>query len=126
MRELTDHHDGHGLNDRIQITCDEKDPDAGNASHNYEFFTGMEDELFEPVAAVQFQHGPRNEEGSSPGVTEAAILVMLIDRAKSFQAGPYPCDENDRLVWHLQGALDAVKARVENRAKRGVLGHNEK
>jgi len=121
MRELTDHHDGHGLNDFITIEADEKDPEAGNASHEYTFQMGGDE-----VGRIQFQHGPPLGENSIHGVTEAAVLVVLIDRIESFQAGPYPCEENDRMLILLKGALEATQERVENRAKRGVLGTNTK
>jgi hypothetical protein len=134
MRELKRHHDGYGLNDLIDIEADDKDPDAGNASHSYVFSMPSEEfpENIRPktarhaVASVRFQHGPRNAEGSLPGVTEAAILAMLIDRITSFQNGPYPCTENARMLEHLEGALKATKERATNRANRGVLGTNTK
>lgn len=117
MRTITGHHDGHGLNEAILIEADAPDWDAGGASHRYECTIAGAD-----AARIQFQHGPRHVAGSTPGVTEATLLAILIDRLEGFQAGPYACAENDTVLSHLDGALKAVKARADARAARGVLG----
>ena len=41
---------------------------------------------FDTVATIQFQRGPRNVEGSTPGITEAVLYAVLIDRLEGFQA----------------------------------------
>lgn len=118
-RKLTAHFDGHGLNESLLIETDAPDPNAGGAAHLYDFaVSGV------VVGRIQFQHGPRAVEGSTPGVTEAAVLAVLIDRLESFQAGPYACEENTTTLHHLDAALRSVKARADARAKRGVLGKN--
>lgn len=117
MRSITDHHDGHGLNESIIITTDE--PDQSGAAHHYEASIGGVG-----VVNVQFQKGPRNVEGSTPGATEAALLAILIDRLRGFQAGPYSCRENAIQLTKLEETLHWTKARADSRAKRGVLGHN--
>jgi hypothetical protein len=121
MEPITDHHDGHGLNESITITTDERDPNAGGASHKYEAWIGNA-----RVAVVQFQHGARNIPGSVPGMTEAALMVILIDRLRAFQAGPFACRENAIQLTHLEEALHWTRARADARAKRGVLGQNLK
>jgi hypothetical protein len=74
------------------------------------------------IARIQFQKGPRNEPTSTPGVTEAAIIAVLIDRLRCFQAGPYACRENAIQLTKLEETLHWTKARADARAKRGVLG----
>ena len=119
MRAVTLHHDGHGLNEAIDITAD---PIAdGGASHNYEFKIG--DRV---VGVIQFQKGPRNEIASTPGVTEAALLAVLIDRLQGFQAGPFACRENAIQLTKLEETLMWTKERANARARRGVLGQNLK
>lgn len=118
-RTITAHHDGHGLNESIAITADPVD--GSGASHDYTFAIDRDTR-----ARVQFQQGPRNVNGSIAGVTEAAILAMLIDRLEGFQAGPYSCQENDQQLAHLRAALALTKRRADARAARGVLGKNEK
>ncbi len=119
MRIITDHHDGHGLNESIQISTDQ--PDQSGAAHAYtlEMSEGV-------VATIQFQKGPRNVEGSTPGATEAAILAVLIDRLRGFQSGPYSCRENAIQLTKLEETLMWTKERAHARARRGVLGQNAK
>jgi len=115
MRSITSHHDGHGLNESIVIAADE--PGPGGASHRYVFLIdGTE------VGALQFQCGPRNVEGSTPGITEGAFLMTLIDRLECFQAGPYACEENAVALEKARECLAAIRLRADNRAARGVLG----
>lgn len=119
---LIDHHDGHGLNESIQISHDDPDTlSGGGASHYYTFM--IDSEL---VGQLQFQHGPRNEVGSTPGLTEAAVLASMIHRYRGFQAGPFACRENAIILTKLEECLMWTRARADARAKRGVLGKNLK
>lgn len=126
MKEITSHHDGHGLNESIEIRAtDEIGP--GGAHHAYSFDLIEDDEnLGENLAYIQFQKGPRNEPGSTPGVTSEAILAMLIDHLEEFQAGPFPSSENVASIELLKDAKASLRSRADNRAERGVLGHNVK
>lgn len=117
MRTVDEHHDGHGLNESIEIYADE--PSNGGASHLYNLVIDSHS-----VGFVQFQQGARNVEGSTPGATEAALLTILIDRLRGFQSGPYGCRENAIQLTHLEEALMWTKKRADDRAKRGVLGTN--
>lgn len=119
--EVTLHHDGHGLNESIVLQHDAPDPVNGQAPHHYAMTIGGE-----LVANIHFQHGPRNGPDSRPGVTEAAVLAVLIDRLEHFQAGPFACDENAQQIGHLRAALALTRARADARAARGVLGKLEK
>lgn len=124
---ITHHHDGHGLNDSILISCDERDPDNGNASHYY-----MVDHVGVPceegggrLAHVQFQHGPRDEPDSKTGCTDAVLLAIVLDRYEGFQSGQFKCRENAMVITKLEEALHWMKHRADARARRGVLGKNE-
>jgi VCBS repeat-containing protein len=48
MRQITDHHDGHGLNESIGITADDLGP--GGASHEYTFTINGEEVRATPVS----------------------------------------------------------------------------
>lgn len=119
FRLIQDHHDGHGLNESIILASDE--PDGSGAAHRY---VASINEV--EVASIQFQKGPRNLPESTPGMTEAAVLAVLIDRLRGFQAGPYACAENGTMLIALENALTWTKARADERAARGVLGQNAK
>lgn len=128
MRQIDLHHDGHGLNESIYIVTDT--PDQSGAAHRYDLSIaagpdGHPGEV-QLVGHLRFQQGPRNVEGSFPGITEAALLAVLIDRLRGFQAGPYACRENAIQLTKLEECLMWTKQRAHDRAKRGVLGKNAK
>lgn len=133
MRSIDTHHDGFGLNDRIMVTADARDPNAGNASHTYEAII-YDDDIGNPaaigrhVATIQYQHGPRHEEGSTPGITDEALLAIVLDRYRGFQSGPFACRENAIVITKLEEAMHWMhaRARARARAKQNVLGKNEK
>lgn len=146
MRKLEDsaqiHVDGLGLNDRMRIYVDNADENAGGARHCYVVMMDTEDgdydtedgdydwpeELEEAyaseVAYIQYQHGPRAEEGSIWGATDDVILACMIDRYKSFQAGPFKCRENAIVITKLEEALHWMQQRAQTRRRQGVLGKN--
>jgi len=127
MKTITSHHDGFALNASILIEALDE-PGPGGANHEYrlsvphapESAAGYVGKSF--VATIQFQRGPRDEPGSMPGLTEGALLAVLIDRITAFQAGEYRCIENDHVLWALKQALTWTKQRAVTRAERGVLG----
>lgn len=101
---------------------DEDDPKAGGAAHRYAIqFGGPEN-----VCVIQFQHGPRGLPTSTPGVFEDDLLAILEDRLKSFQEGPFACEENEAALIGVLHARAALGGRVVARLAKGVLGINEK
>jgi len=131
------HHDGLGLNDLITICADARDPNAGNGSHHYTaridvsgtlyaIESGCTGQASEPVLDIRFQHGPRHDPKSIPGVTDTVLIAILIDRMRGFQSGPYSCRENAIVLTKLEEALHWVDHRARARLRRGVLGRNEK
>jgi len=114
---ITTHHDGFGLNESIEIeACDI----SNAAAHLYTFRINDE-----PKASIQFQKGPRNEPGSTPGVTTSAVLAALISHFQDFQNSPFACRENAIVLTKLEEAAHWVEHRAKARAARGVLGKNE-
>jgi hypothetical protein len=129
-RVITDHHDGYDLAASILIEAD--GPGPGGASHNYRVSVpnprageispsgDLEAEAGElTVATIQYQTGPRGEPGSTPGVLDSVLLAIVVDRMRSFQAGPYSCRENAIVLTKLQEALHWLRHRADERAKRG-------
>ncbi len=78
------------------------------------------------VETIAFQHGPRGVKGSQPGVLDCDLLEIVRDRLTDFQRGEYACEENRAALEHIEAALRFMNKRVEDRAKRGVLGTNNK
>lgn len=122
MREITKHHDGHGLQDRLIVYGDEAG--HGGASHEYSVhLTG--DGTTDPIATMSFWNGPRNEAGSVPGVTNELLLAVVADRLEGFQRSDFACAENYDALCHVEAALSALRRRADGRASRGVLGTNK-
>lgn len=122
-REITTHHDGHGLAESIHIEADE--PGPGGASHHYMVkVESMGAEL--GVADIQFQKGPREVLGSNPGIIDNVLLAIVRDRLEAFNAGEYRCRENACAITHIQEAMMWMRERANERAKRGVLGTYKK
>lgn len=115
MRTITDHI-ANPVNDRITITAMDE-PGAGGANHYYAVdVDGSENGL-----DINFQNGPIAEAGVN-GVTQEVLLAVVIDRLRSFQAGPFACTENAVALAHATCALDALKGRTLARMARGVEG----
>lgn len=93
----------------------------GNANHEYEI------RIVEGgcvVGHIQLQKGPRNLDNSVHGVIDSDLLEIVRDRLIGFQAGPYASDYNAQALYHVEEALKALNARVEDRIARNVLGTN--
>lgn len=101
---------------------DERDPQAGGASHIYGIQWGGPKD----VTVIQFQHGARGAEGSMPGIFDDDLLAILQDRLEAFQAGPFACDENEEALEAVRRAREQLSNRVARRMAKGVLGANEK
>lgn len=100
---------------------DERDPNAGNASHTYGIqYGGPKD-----VAKVQFQHGARGLPDSTAGVFDDDLLAIVQDRMEGFQTGPFACPENQACLDAIKAAREALGVRVARRIAQGVLGANE-
>jgi hypothetical protein len=117
MRTVVDHVIN-PVNDRIKITVLDE-PGAGGASHHYV----AETEEIE-LADIRFQNGPINEAGLN-GVTQEVLLAIVIDRLRSFQAGPFSCRENALALTHCQEALHWLHHRTLDRMRRGVEGQTK-
>lgn len=105
-------------NDRIDIhVLDE--PGAGGANHVYEI--SPSDTTGTPFARISFQNGPIAEAGVN-GVTQEALLAIIVDRLQSFQKGPYSCRENALALTKIEEAQHWLLSRTKARMARGVEG----
>lgn len=135
MRELSDHI-VEGDVPQNQLTVEVTDaPGPGGANHRYEitgFDTGNNPSSIDKGGyhagfsrmLVLFQNGPIKEAGVN-GITQEALLAIIIDRLRSFQVGPFPCAENATALQHCVRALEILKFRTFTRLARGVEGKNE-
>lgn len=117
MRHLNDHK-VNGLNEKIEIAAVDE-PGPGGASHHYEIVvvtpTGPRN------TRILFQKGPIQEEGVN-GLSNEALLTVVIDRLRGFQSGKFACEENAQSLSKLEEALAVLKKRTSDRIQRGVEG----
>lgn len=71
---------------------------------------------------MQFQHGPRDEPDSTPGILDSVLLAVIADRMECFSEGPFRTRENALVKTKVQEAMFWLRERADARAKRGVLG----
>jgi hypothetical protein len=130
MRNIHDHK-VNPANDRLEISV-EDETGVGGAQHLYMIrgfdSTSNPSDPFvkrhgEPArhATVLFQNGPINEVGVN-GVTHEALLAIVADRLRSFQAGPYSCKANACALTHIEEAMHWLQQRTIERMRRGVEG----
>jgi hypothetical protein len=148
MRELTDHivsGDQKDVQLKIEVT---DEPGAGGENHEYRIAVKLkkDDKVRFPLRSrledqtikleadgssehtlerILFQNGPIKETGVN-GVTHEALLAIIIDRLRSFQAGPFSCRENAIALTHCEEALMWLQRRTVARIKRGVEGTYQK
>ena len=113
MRELNDHK-VNPANDVISIAVTDE-PGSGGANHRYELGG------YEGAPVIAFQNGPINEVGVN-GVTHEALLAVIADRLRSFQAGPYSSRYNAIALTKVEEAMLWLHKRTLERMQRGVEG----
>ncbi len=132
MRKLTDHK-LNGLNDALEILVLDE-PGQGGACHRYAIRPIDPITTSDPTGSSQrsraccdinFQNGPINEHGVN-GISGEALLAIVIDRLRGFQAGEFATRENACALIHLETSLLWLQKRTRDRTARGVEGTNSK
>ncbi len=138
-RKITDHK-VNGLNEAIEITAGE--PGPGGAPHRYDVIGQAEDIPGmgkRPFGVnLRFQNGPITKIEDYNGITNEALLAVLIDRMRGFQGlapvhtkpasqlasnpAPFASRENAIALTHLEEALMWLQKRTRDRMARGVEG----
>lgn len=114
-RYLKDHEVA-GLNEVLTIrVCDA--PGLGGASHHYK----IDGPRAEFQCDIRFQNGPLKEAGAN-GISHEALLAVLIDRLRGFQAGPFACRENALALTKIEEALFWLHRRTKTRLDQGIEG----
>lgn len=129
MRELHGHKVNNANNQLQIVVLDE--PGQGGANHYYGiygFYTeknASADDTTndETCLKILFQNGPIGEVGVN-GVTQEALLEIVVDRLKGFQKGPFSSKENAVALTHVETALLWLQKRTLDRMARGVEGKN--
>lgn len=133
MRYITDHEINAANQQRNVIALD--GPGHGGACHLYEIdgfdtTTNPSDPFItrhgQPgrYATILFQNGPIGEVGIN-GITNEALLAVVIDRLRGFQRGRYACRANAHALVRLEQAMGWLHHRTRARIERGVEGTNQ-
>lgn len=103
------------------------EPGEGGASHEYYISRadGRDDLPAGEFGFVKFQKGPVKENGVN-GCHQEDLIAIVIDRLRSFQAGPFSCRENALALTKLEEALHWLNARTQDRIAQGVEGTNQR
>lgn len=96
---------------------------AGGACHSYsvQSVPQTSDCVAELFSSIEFQNGPVKENGVN-GIHQEDLLVVVLDRLKSFQAGEYSCRENALAITKIEEAMHWLNHRTRGRMDRGVEG----
>ena len=72
---------------------------------------------------LKFQQGDPAQQVN--GVTNEALLAIVIDRMEEYQEGDFKCRANEMALYHLWSALSLLQARTLDRKRRGVEGKQQ-
>jgi hypothetical protein len=114
MRTLNDHK-VNPANDKLTIEVLDE-PGSGGANHEYAVKLPSGEET-----RISFQNGPINEVGVN-GLTQEALIAIVVDRLRCFQAGPFSSRENALALTKLEEAQHWLHSRTRARMARGVEG----
>lgn len=108
------------------IRADEKNEANGGASHSYVVEIGENNGAPPEVAYYipSFQDGPVKDVGSN-GITNEALIAIVIDRLQCFNESKWRCRENSLAITHLEEALHWLTSRTTKRLKRLVEGTHQ-
>lgn len=118
MRELTDHRVNE-CNEAIDINVMDE-PVAGGACHEYVLLINSGKANADTVR-LSFQNGPIKEAGVN-GITQEALLAVVVDRLRGFQSGKFACRENALALTKIEEAMHWLHSRTQQRVARGVEG----
>ena len=119
-REIKTHHGADPINNKVVVEAWDDTPATGS-NRVYRLSVNVEDHNQE-IAKIKFHAGP----GDVDGVTNEALLAVLIDRLRGFQNGPTSCRENAISLTKLEEALLWLQSRSRDRVNRGVIGTPQK
>ncbi len=110
-------HKVNGLNEALIIQAVDQ-RGSGGANHSYE----IRDAHNILLGGCEFQNGPIASPNDINGVSNEALLAVLIDRLEGFQSGKFACRENALALTKLEEAMAWLQKRTRDRMARGVEG----
>lgn len=131
-RELYDHKGNRFNRECVKVTtADLRQSDNAHHAYKIEVFPfetpkyGNES-AFQPIeiCEINYQNGGLKEAGAN-GITDQALLAVILDRMRSFNDGQFRCRENSLIITKLEEALMWMEKRSNDRAHRGVEGERK-
>ena len=130
-RILNDHLVG-AANEKVTVAAMDE-PGQGGASHHYELRVQQGPERGIMAQTIRFQDGAISKPEDVNGITNEALLAVLIDRLRGFQGllemktgkQGVPSRENAIALTKLEEALLWLQKRTRDRLARGVEGQNK-
>jgi len=122
VRKLTVHKVG-GLNENLRIDVMD-DPGDGGACHEYRVSLVNPGDEATPLTVrqeISFQKGALDDKGLN-GISNEALLAIVIDRMQGFQTSKFACRENALALTSMEQALMWLQKRTRDRIARGVEG----
>lgn len=115
MREITSHKidDIKGYEDRQPALLALGHPTIAGAEQDYQIIYAEPDGT-DHITEINFVSLEEQ------GVTNEALLAIVIDRLEGFQSGEFPCQENQLAMNACRYALSHLKQRTRGRIARGV------
>lgn len=128
-RELYDHKNNKYNREHIVVkTADVRASDGANHKYQVLVYTNPLSEGVQqgPIATcdINFQDGGLSEVGPN-GITDQALIAVVLDRVRGFNEGPYRCRENSVMITKLEEALMWDRKRADDRSMRGVEGERK-
>jgi hypothetical protein len=114
MRAILDHIIN-PVNDKLSITVMD-DAGPGGANHHYVIHNASIE-----ATDIKFQKGGIKDNGIN-GITQEALLAIVIDRLRCFDKGPFSSRENALALTKCEEALQWLHSRTIERMRRGVEG----
>lgn len=119
-RKLTDHRNNKFNRECIEVvTNDERASDNAHHSYAIAVFDGSNQQVEQCI--LNFQNGGLKEVGAN-GITDQALIAIVLDRIRSFNDGQFRCRENSMVITKLEEAMLWMEKRSNDRARRGVEG----
>lgn len=134
MRTITDHR-GSAANNELRVAAIDGD-DHAYIAYRYEIegfdatkhpanLDVVEGQSGPHQCTLLFQEGPVDLAGVN-GITDEALVAIVIDRMRAFQGGGLSCRENASALNHFEEGLMWLLNRTRDRQDRGVEGRNVK
>lgn len=125
IRRLTDHQNNKFNRECVVVTTQDH-PQQDGANHAYRIevydrYNGKPDQGMKAHADLIFQNGGLKEVGPN-GITDQALLAIVLDRIRGFNDGPYRCRENSIIITKLEEVMMWMEKRSNDRARRNVEG----